>query len=197
MEQNAPQCHAPLDFKWTTPAAAGPPTVIPNEQAERKGSISTRACTKGGTRTSPKSYATESYLMFPSAQQIAYFAIPGNEHQPCFVLMHGHRYSFIVVTEGQYLVESNHPPCFASSGASKDGSIQWRTKSFAINNTYPPPGGPVPWAKAITLTRAQEMEYIFTHCQRFAGSTSDPTTPWMRPDTFYQFKPLYCIDFAA
>ena len=143
---------------------------------------------------------SEQHVILPSAQQIAYFAIPGNEHKPCFVLIHGHHYSFIVVTEGQYLVESNHPPCFASSGASKDGSIQlgqWRTKSFAINNTYPPPGGPVPWAKAITLTRAQEMEYIFTHCQKFAGSPSDPATPWVPPDTFYQFRPLHCIDFAA
>ena len=34
MEHNAPQCHAHLDFKWTTPAAAGLQTVIPNEQAE-------------------------------------------------------------------------------------------------------------------------------------------------------------------
>ena len=164
MEQNV--VNATLDFKWTTPAAAGPPTTIPNEGAECKGSISSRSCTKGGSRTHPRSYANDQYQIIPTAQQIAWFGIPGNEHKPCFVLMHGRHFTFIMVTEGQYLVKSNHAPCFASAGTASSTSIQWKTKSFANNATYPPPGGPIAWAAAITLTRAEEMQYIMTHCQR-------------------------------
>ena len=147
------------------------------EGAECKGSISSRSCTKGGSRTHPRSYANDQYQIIPTAQQIAWFGIPGNEHKPCFVLMHGRHFTFIMVTEGQYLVKSNHAPCFASAGTASSTSIQWKTKSFANNATYPPPGVPIAWAAAITLTRAEEMQYIMTHCQRFAGSLS----PWMRP----------------
>ena len=102
-----------------------------------------------------------------------------------------------MVTEGQYLVKSNHAPNFASAGTANSTNIQWKTKSFANHATHPPPGGTIAWAAAITLTRAEEIQYVMTHCQRFAGSLSHPKAPWMRPDTFYQFKPIHCIDFCS